>query len=71
VRVNSVAPGWIETPLARNLDPRDKARILERIPAQRWGAAEEVAAVIAFLSSPAASYITGAVIPADGGYLVV
>ncbi|MEO8723788.1 MAG: SDR family oxidoreductase [Sphingobium sp.] len=69
VRVNSVAPGWIETPLAKNLDTKTKGVIMQRIPAARWGASEEVAAVIAFLCSPAASYLTGATLPVDGGYL--
>lgn len=70
VRVNAVAPGWIETPLARNLDPETKDGIKARIPMARWGEGGEIATVIAFLCSPAASYITGAIIPADGGYLV-
>ena len=70
VRVNAVAPGWIETPLARNLDSESKSKIKERIPMARWGESEEIAAVIAFLSSPAASYINGAVLPVDGGYLI-
>lgn len=70
IRVNAVAPGWIETPLARNLDAEVKARIKQRIPMARWGESGEVAAAIAFLCSSAASYLTGAVLPVDGGYLI-
>lgn len=70
VRVNSVAPGWIETPLARNLDVASKERIRQRIPLGRWGEGEEIASVVAFLCSPAAAYMTGAIVPVDGGYLI-
>ncbi|WP_412066113.1 SDR family NAD(P)-dependent oxidoreductase [Rhizobium sp. SYY.PMSO] len=71
IRVNAVAPGWIVTPLSRALfaDEPVSAPILRRIPAGRWGAAEEVADAIVFLSSDAARYITGACLPVDGGYL--
>lgn len=69
IRVNCVAPGWIETPLADGLDQQAKERILSRTPLARFGAAAEVAAVIAFLASDAGSFVNGAVLPVDGGYL--
>lgn len=69
IRVNSVAPGWIDTPLAAGLDAAAKQRILSRTPLSRFGAVSEVAEVIAFLASDSASFMTGTVIPVDGGYL--
>jgi NAD(P)-dependent dehydrogenase (short-subunit alcohol dehydrogenase family) len=73
VRVNAVAPGWIVTPLSDGLfaDAQASDPILARIPFRRWGAAHEIAAPILFLASPAASYVTGAILPIDGGYLTV
>ncbi len=73
IRVNAVAPGFVQTHLARGLldDPHAAAELLERIPLGRYGKPRDIASVIAFLCSPAASYICGAVLPVDGGYLCV
>ena len=72
IRVNAVAPGWIDTPLLAPLkaDPELGGRILSRTPLDRFGTTAEIGSVVAFLSSDAASFVTGAVLPVDGGYLV-
>jgi NAD(P)-dependent dehydrogenase (short-subunit alcohol dehydrogenase family) len=70
IRVNAVAPGWIATDLTAALqaDPVAAERILSRTPMARWGDPAEVAGAIAFLTGPDATFITGAVLPVDGGY---
>jgi NAD(P)-dependent dehydrogenase (short-subunit alcohol dehydrogenase family) len=72
IRVNTVCPGPIHTPMTNPLRERSPARYDElrrTIPLGRWGEAHEVAAVIAFLLSPAAGFLTGVTIPVDGGVM--
>ncbi len=67
VRINAVAPGYIETELTEGLDARAKEALLGRVPLGRFGRAEDVAELVAFLCSDRAAYITGSTFVVDGG----
>jgi len=71
VTVNGIAPGYIATDNTEALrdDPERSKAILERIPAGRWGSADDIGGAAVFLASDAARYVTGAVLPVDGGWL--
>jgi len=73
VRVNAVAPGWIETPMSRDAasSPEFYERIVKRTPMGRWGEPRHLAGPILFLASPDAEWVTGVILPVDGGYLAV
>ena len=72
IRVNAVAPGWIATPLTQALqdDPQRAAPILARTPMKRWGTPVDIAGPVMFLASAQAQFVTGVILPVDGGYLI-
>ena len=70
VRVNCIAPGWIETEMSRRAlegDPARKNKILGRTPMARLGEADDIGWAAVYLSSPAAKFVTGVILPVDGG----
>jgi 2-deoxy-D-gluconate 3-dehydrogenase len=71
IQINAIAPGYMDTQMNTALvnDADRNAEILGRIPAHRWGKPEDMKGLAVFLASSASDYITGAVIPVDGGYL--
>jgi 2-deoxy-D-gluconate 3-dehydrogenase len=71
VQVNAIAPGYMDTDLNTALinDEKRRTNILSRIPAGRWGNPEDMGGIAVFLASSASDYISGAIIPVDGGYL--
>ena len=72
IRVNAVAPGWITTLLTQALqdDPQRAAPILARTPMKRWGTPADIAGPVMFLASAQAQFVTGVILPVDGGYLI-
>ncbi|HEY3177945.1 MAG TPA: SDR family oxidoreductase [Casimicrobiaceae bacterium] len=73
IRVNAVAPGWVRTSLTQALqnDSERSSTILARTPQGRWAEPADIAGAVVFLCSPAARFVTGVVLPVDGGYLAM
>ena len=71
VQVNAIAPGYMQTDITEALrsDPERSRQILERIPAGRWGSAQDLAGAAVFLASPASDYINGHILVVDGGWM--
>lgn len=72
IRVNAIAPGWIQTPLTSALqaDPARSQPILDRTPLGRWGKPSDLLGGVLYLCSPTASFVTGTVLVIDGGYAI-
>lgn len=70
IRVNAIAPGWIETEMSRKAmdgDPARKQKILSRTPMAKFGAPSDIGWAAVYLASPAAQFVTGVILPVDGG----
>jgi 3-oxoacyl-[acyl-carrier protein] reductase len=70
VRVNVIAPGWIETSFAAEMDEPARRAVAESAPLKRWGTPEDVAAAAIFLASPSASFLTGQTMLVGGGVVM-
>ncbi len=71
IRVNAIAPGWVATALTQPLrdNPESNKAVIDRTPMKRWADPADMAGPVMFLCSPAAAFITGAILPVDGGYM--
>jgi 2-deoxy-D-gluconate 3-dehydrogenase len=71
LQVNALAPGYIHTAMTEALvqDPERSREILARVPAGRWGEPEDLAGAAVFLASAASDFVSGAILPVDGGFL--
>ena len=67
ITANVIAPGFVETDMTADLDEKRRGDIVAQVPLGRFCSAQEIADVVVFIASPQASYITGAIIPVDGG----
>ena len=67
ITANVIAPGFVETDMTSTLDEKRRSEIAQQVPLARFCSAQEIADVVSFIASPQASYITGALIPVDGG----
>ena len=73
IRVNAIAPGWVATALTKPLRENAEASraVIERTPLKRWAEPDDMAGPVLFLCSPAAAFVTGVILPVDGGYLAM
>jgi 3-oxoacyl-[acyl-carrier protein] reductase len=70
VRVNVLAPGWIETTFGKDASEEMRRRVVKSTPLRRWGCPEDVAAAAVFLASPSAAFMTGQTIMVNGGVVM-
>lgn len=70
VRVNAVAPGWVENDWSASRPAAFRERVAQGVPLRRWGAPQDIADAVAYLASPAASYVTGQTLVVDGGFVM-
>ena len=71
IRVNAVAPGWFPTDMSQWVIEHHGQKLLNHIPLGRFGEGDELKGIVVYLASEASRYVTGAIIPVDGGYLAV
>ena len=71
IRVNAIAPGWFPTDLSRWVLENHGDKLLKHIPMKRFGEGDELKGAVVYLASDASKYVSGAVLPVDGGYLIV